>query len=123
MPQEVTDEQREIIVDLAGLARPWSEIIEASGLSLHVCERVLKEADLWPKPTLDWQEVHVEEEDPPWFPPPGSKEYPDGFLLKPEDRARLEEVRKERRRFEEENRKVDGTARIKKQGSHAIDWR
>lgn len=102
--KEVTAEQREIILDLAGRAAPWDEITETTGLSVHVCERVLKEADLWPKPVNEDRE----DEDPPWWPEPGAQKYPDEFVLKPEDRARLNEVikwRNEGAPMTERNRK------------------
>lgn len=47
--KEITAEQREIVLDIAGRAGTWTEIQHASGLSLHECELVLKEADLWTK--------------------------------------------------------------------------
>ena len=103
--KEITAEQREIVLDIAGRAGTWTEIQHASGLSLHECELVLKEADLWPKPVNEARE----DIDPPWWPEPGAPEYPDDFILKPEHRARLNEVRQwrlEGKPMTERNRKT-----------------
>jgi len=92
----VTPEQCETIVEMAGRAETYRAIREATGLGEHVINEVLKREGLWPKPCrydLD------DDYDPPWWPDPNDPlpDYGDEFVLKPEHRARLEEVRYRRR--------------------------
>ena len=86
----VTPEQCETIVEMAGRAETYRAIIEATGLGEHTINLVLKREGLWPKPK---RILRSEDFDPPWWPEPGSPTYPDDFVLKPADRARLEYVR------------------------------
>ena len=91
----VTPEQCETIVEMAGRAETYRAIREATGLGRHTINEVLKREGLWPKPSRYDQD----DCDPPWWPDPNDPlpDYGDDFVLKPEHRARLEEVRYRRR--------------------------
>ena len=88
----VTPEQCETIVEMAGRAETYRAIIEATGLGEHTINLVLKREGLYPKPK---RILRSEDFDPPWWPDPKDHQpdYGDEFVLKPADRARLEEVR------------------------------
>lgn len=91
----VTPEQCETIVEMAGRAETYRAISEATGIGRRVINEVLKREGLWPKPCRFEQD----DCDPPWWPDPNDPlpDYGDDFVLKPEHRARLEEVRYRRR--------------------------
>ena len=88
----VTPQQSETIVEMAGRAETYRAIIEATGLGENTINLVLKREGLWPKPK---RILRSEDYDPPWWPDPKDHQpdYGDEFVLKPADRARLEEVR------------------------------
>ena len=84
----LSEEKKQLIIDLASQAKSWNEILLAADCTLYMARRVLRQNGLWPKPTIP----RVMDEDQPWFPEDGAPTYNDNFVLKPEHRTRLEYV-------------------------------
>lgn len=88
----VTEQQRRVIIEMAGEGQSWNKIRSAAQTTKTQAEKILKESGLWPKPN-NFAYNYSHNDDPPWWPDPGAPTYNDDFVLKPEHRVRLEYVR------------------------------